>query len=429
MTTPPLKTMALSAHLEELRLRLIFSLLVFTVTSLLAFYYADFLLKVVIDPFLAIMEEKGFPPKVVQNSIASAFMAHIKIAVIAGFFFSSPFLFYQLWAFIGAGLYPDEKRYVYLFTPISIGCFLLGVLFFYFLVLPFGLRYLLAYGNTPENAFIEPLIHINDLLYFFALMALVLGLVFELPVLMGFLIKIGMTSSRSYQKHRKLFIVIAPVIGAVLTPPDVATQLAVSIPLVLLYEVGILLARHLEGENVGAWLFLIALTPFSLILLILYASQNILGQPQFSKAPLEPALQTLLFEKESWLFFSPEEIEPLFVRITQDPDPSLRIRAYQKLAQLKKQQALLENALEKDPQWSVQFSVSAFLYHEFQSKKGGAFLLRALENPQFYPRFFAFQLLKQWSGNDFGYRAESPPEEQKDALKRWDSWYQEWIKN
>ena len=109
-----MKTMTLGEHLEELRTRVIFAFLALVLTTCLCFYYADTLLKLIVTPFLQIMKEQGYMPRVVQSNIAGAFMAHLKVALLTGFFFSSPFLFSQGWAFIGAGLYPEEKKYVYL---------------------------------------------------------------------------------------------------------------------------------------------------------------------------------------------------------------------------------------------------------------------------------------------------------------------------
>jgi Tat protein translocase TatC len=169
-----------------------------------------------------------------------AFISYLKACIVAAIILASPWVFLQLWAFVGSGLYPREKRYVLLYMPFSFIFFAGGVTFGYLLLIPEGMTYLAKYAN-PELVSVQ--ITLGFYLSFFLLLTVALGLVFQLPLVMMFLAKTGIVSSKDFAKYRKYAILAAPIIGAVLTPPDPVTQLLLASPMFLLYEFGIQLSR------------------------------------------------------------------------------------------------------------------------------------------------------------------------------------------
>lgn len=167
-----------------------------------------------------------------------SFIAHFKVALILALFFASPLAGRELWRFVGAGLFPNESRYVVVFAPVSFLLFLLGVLFGYYVLIPLGLSYMATYGDP---AYLELGITLSDYLSLFMILTIFLGLVFELPLVLLFLGKIGMVTPPVLRKGRRYLILIAFIAAAILTPPDPITQVLMAIPIILLYEIGIVL--------------------------------------------------------------------------------------------------------------------------------------------------------------------------------------------
>ena len=163
------------------------------------------------------------------------FMAYVKVSLLFGLALSLPFILWEAWKFVGAGLYPHEQKYVILFLPFSIGLFIVGVLFGYFAMIPVGLRFLASWGLEEVNLSIT----LGNYLGVFFTLTLVLGLVFQIPLVMVFLAKIGVVTVPGYRAMRKPAIFVLVVAAAIITPPDPVTLLMMAGPLVLLYELGI----------------------------------------------------------------------------------------------------------------------------------------------------------------------------------------------
>lgn len=161
------------------------------------------------------------------------------VCLVAGLVVSSPWVFYQLWAFVAAGLYRHEKQYVSRFLPFSLGLFLSGVFLCFFGVLPVTLSFLLEFNVWLG---IEPTLRLSDWMGFATVLPLVFGASFQTPLIMLFLARIGVFTAEDYKSKRKFAILIMVVAAAVLTPgPDVFSQLMLAVPMVALYEIGILL--------------------------------------------------------------------------------------------------------------------------------------------------------------------------------------------
>ncbi len=165
-----------------------------------------------------------------------SFITYLKVAGIFGLGLSLPFVLYELWKFVGAGLYDHEQKYVVIFLPISLGLFVAGVLFGYFIMIPLGLQFLASWGVQEVSLSIT----LGNYIGLFLTLTILMGLVFQVPLLMIFLSKIGIIDAAGFRRHRKPAIFFGFCAAAMLTPPDPITLLLMAGPLILLYEAGIL---------------------------------------------------------------------------------------------------------------------------------------------------------------------------------------------
>jgi sec-independent protein translocase protein TatC len=241
------KRMTLGEHLEELRRRVIYSLLFIVVAVSLCFAFQDRLMGVVCRPHVDAMRSVGAPEKLYLTQYPEAILNTIKLSLICGVMLAAPVVILELWLFVRAGLHPGERKYVGVFFLPSLVLFAGGVAFGYFLLIPTTLKFLSQYGT---EAF-QPIFTLDGYLGLFLTLTLLMGLLFELPLIMLFLSKLGLISSGGFASKRKFAILAAFVLSAVLTPtPDPVTQTVVAIPLWFLYELGILLA-YLFGRKAG----------------------------------------------------------------------------------------------------------------------------------------------------------------------------------
>jgi sec-independent protein translocase protein TatC len=175
-----------------------------------------------------------------------AFMIYLKVSLILGVIISSPWIFYQLWLFIGAGLYAHERKYVYTYLPLSIGLFLGGVAFCFFGVIPFVLKFLFEF-NTWLG--LRPEIKMANWITFALMVSVMFGVSFQLPLVMLFLERISLVSSKLYREKRRHAILIIAFLSMVLTPSDPVSMMMMMIPLCVLYEFGILLCSRQPGKK------------------------------------------------------------------------------------------------------------------------------------------------------------------------------------
>ncbi len=225
-------SMSFLSHLEELRRRLLKSLLALVVMTAVAFYFKDHLMAFIVAPLGEI--------KLFVTQITGSFYAYLKISLIGGVVGAAPIIFYQLWAFVSPGLYPQEKTRVFPLVLVSTVLFLIGAAFCYLVVLPYSLKFLIGFSGDLLN----PIITVESYLTFSGMLLLAFGVGFEMPVVAYFLGKVGIISSRILAKGRRYAIVLILVTAAILTPtPDVATQLMLAGPLYLLYEISIIIVK------------------------------------------------------------------------------------------------------------------------------------------------------------------------------------------
>ncbi len=231
-------------HLEELRKRLLVSLAALGVGFIISYIFSDRIFEVLVMPL-----KKGLPPgsTLIFTGITEAFMVYVKVAFLGGIIISSPVLIYEIWLFVAPGLYAREKRYV---LPLVIStCFLFtaGALFGFFFVFPYAFEYLVK-GFATES--IRPMPTMAEYFSIIWMLLLGFGLSFELPVVIVFLARLGITSSAMLRKLRRYAILVIAVVSAVITPTtDAFTMLLLMGPLIFLYEVSILLARMFEKKK------------------------------------------------------------------------------------------------------------------------------------------------------------------------------------
>jgi sec-independent protein translocase protein TatC len=235
--------MSLSEHLEALRATLLRGGLWLVVGFVGCFTVSDHLLRIVTGPHRRTMEALGEPIELNVLRYQDPFLAHLKLAIVGGLFLGLPVLVWHLWRFVAVGLYARERRTVRVVAPLVTGCFVLGVLFGYFVLVPIGLRFLAVYGD--RSALVNR-INLGDYLSLFLTLTLALGLVFQLPLIMWSLTRLGIVRAAQYARVRKYAIFGAVIVAAILTPPDVITQLLMAGPLVILFEVGILITGGWE---------------------------------------------------------------------------------------------------------------------------------------------------------------------------------------
>jgi len=230
------KKLPLTAHLQELRSRLIASFIAIGIGFIVCYTFSQTLFDILAKPLFKLLPQGG---SLIFTSVAEAFFTYMKVAFIGGLILASPFVLYQIWAFVAPGLYRHEKRYV---LPLLFGgsfFFLLGILFGYFIALPVGFRFLLGYAAD----LIKPMPSMKEYLSFSVKFLLAFGLVFEFPVVLVMLARIGIIDAKMMAKQRKYAILLIFIFAAVITPPDLISQLIMAFPLIGLYELSILLAK------------------------------------------------------------------------------------------------------------------------------------------------------------------------------------------
>lgn len=183
----------------------------------------------------------AFDPRLTAFSPADSFFFALNISIYFACFFAGPFVLLQIWLFIAAGLYKHEKRVVYMYLPSSILLFLAGVLFSYMWIIPTGMYYL---ATTLPLEQVKTVIGLGTYFDFLSTMCLAMGAVFQLPILMIFLSSLGIIEPKTYAKYRGHFLVVALFVAGVVTPgPDWISQVLMTIPMYVLFEIGILVAR------------------------------------------------------------------------------------------------------------------------------------------------------------------------------------------
>lgn len=257
--------MSFLEHLEELRWHLIRSVVAVLIMAAVCFAFKSFIFDTILlapkspdfltyrwlcefitfvglDQSLCI-DQLNF--EIQSRKVSGQFSTHIWVSITAGFIIAFPYVLYQFWKFISPGLYQNERFFARGVIFISSMLFFMGVLFGYYVVVPFSINFL---GNYKVSDIVMNEFDIDSYIGIVRAAVLSSGLIFELPVIIYFLTKIGLVSSSFLKSSRKYMVVIILILSAIITPPDVASQIAVAIPIMILYEISILIAKRIERK-------------------------------------------------------------------------------------------------------------------------------------------------------------------------------------
>ena len=235
------KRMTLIEHLFDLRRCLIVSLLAVGVGFIIAFYFSEEILK-----FLTRVTSPENKPTFIFLSPAEALWSNFKVAFFAGVILALPVVLYEVWRFVSPGLNEEERRYAAPFIILSLISFCTGLIFCYMVILRFAMSFLLTYKTSG----LTPMISIGYYLDFVIKFMLAFGLIFELPFVIVFLARIGIITPEFLSKNRKYAILINFIVAAILTPtPDVFNQCLMAVPLMVLYELGIIGAKIFGSDK------------------------------------------------------------------------------------------------------------------------------------------------------------------------------------
>lgn len=247
-------------HLEELRWHLIRSVLAIVIVATVAFIFKDFIFDVLLfGPknkdfvtyrwFCSLSQTLGqgssfcieeLPFRIQSRTVAGQFSAHLWTSVLAGFIVSFPYIIYEFWKFISPGLYEKERKNARGFIFVASILFFIGVLFGYYIVTPLSINFL---GNYSVSSEIFNDFYLSSYIGLLRASVLAAGIIFELPIIIYFLTRIGVVTPEFLRKNRKISLVLVLSLSAIITPPDIASQIIVSIPILILYEVSIVIAK------------------------------------------------------------------------------------------------------------------------------------------------------------------------------------------
>jgi len=231
-----LGSMSLLQHLEELRRRIIYSLLAVAVCTVAAWWWVRDIYALVAKPVTVVLAKNKIDPHLVYQNPTDPFNMYMKVGIMAGLFIASPYLLYQLWMFISPGLYRNEKRFIVPFLFLSVGLFLSGGYFGYKIVFPVALDFLITtYGSD-----FKAMITIPEYTSLFLTIILGLSIIFELPIVLGFLAMMGVVNAKFLFRHIRGAVLFFFVIAAILTPTtDILNMTIYAAPMILLYLLSI----------------------------------------------------------------------------------------------------------------------------------------------------------------------------------------------
>jgi sec-independent protein translocase protein TatC len=224
------------SHLKELRDRILICIVATGIAFIIAYYFKERIFAFLMEPFIRVMPEKS---SFIFTGVTEAFITYFKISVVAALFLGAPVILYEFWMFVSPGLYEKERRYVYPFIFWGSICFICGALFCYYTVMPFIYKFFVSYAAE----FIIPMPDLKSYMSLTLKLLIIFGLIFQLPLVAFYLSKAGIITSTMLSKKRGYAIPAIFILSAIITPPDVVSQLLMALPMWGLYELSILIAR------------------------------------------------------------------------------------------------------------------------------------------------------------------------------------------
>lgn len=235
------KAQSIYEHLAELRTCLINCILILLVATGLCYGFSEKIFDVVRSPIAPYLPGGGL----IYTGPLDKFIAHLKLSFVCGVLLSCPFWLYQVWTFLAPGLYAKERKYAVGFIVSGSSLFLTGGLFSYFVALPMAFQFLMGFGGDVD----KPMISIDQYVGFFTQMCLMFGVAFELPLVIVFLGMLGIVSQSFLRKNRRFAVMTVAVVSAVITPPDLLSMVLMMAPMLLLFEIAVLIVGVFEKKR------------------------------------------------------------------------------------------------------------------------------------------------------------------------------------
>ncbi|MGC8720417.1 MAG: twin-arginine translocase subunit TatC [Thermodesulforhabdaceae bacterium] len=230
-------------HLEELRVRLIRCFIAVIVGFFVCYGFKEELFRVLVMPLIKVLPADR-SQHLIYTAPQEAFLVYVKISFVTGIFLAMPVIMFEFWRFVAPGLYEHEKKYLLPIVIVTVMFFACGVAFCYFVALPFGFQFFTSFASE----YISPMISTREFLSFTLKLLFSFGLVFELPVVVFFLARLGIIQSDFLKRYRRFAILIIFIVAAIITPPDALSQIIMAIPLCLLYEISVWVAHFFEKK-------------------------------------------------------------------------------------------------------------------------------------------------------------------------------------
>jgi len=255
--TTDVHKMPLLDHLIELRRRLLYSAVALLAMFLIAFYFAQPLFDFLVDPLAQILSQRTSvhgARRLIFTDLTEVFFTQLKVAFFFGAFVASPIFLTQIWMFVAPGLYRSEKAALAPFLIASPVLFFAGGALVYYVIFPLAWRFFLGFETPGGNGTlpIELEAKVNEYLSLVMKLIFAFGLCFQLPVIMTLLARVGLATSKGMAAKRKYAVVGVFVVAAIFTPPDPLSQLSLAVPIIVLYEISILMARLVERKKAAA---------------------------------------------------------------------------------------------------------------------------------------------------------------------------------
>ena len=228
-------------HLADLRVRLINSLYGILLGFGFCYYFSESIFNIIREPIQPFLPSGGL----IFTGPMDKFMAHIKISIMGAVILTCPFWLYQVWLFVAPALYKKEKRYALGFIVSGSFLFILGSLFTYFIVLPMAFKFLMTFGGDID----KPMISIEEYMSFFTHTSLAFGAAFEMPLVISTLGMLGLVSQKFLKEKRRYAVMLLAIISAIITPPDLLSMVLMLFPMVILYEISVLIVGLFERKR------------------------------------------------------------------------------------------------------------------------------------------------------------------------------------
>ena len=243
--------MPLLDHLVELRSRLLKSVIALLLSFLVCFFFAEPIYAFLTEPLAAILRERREDPRMIFTALTEVFFTYVKVAFFAGAFISCPIFLTQLWLFVAPGLYKKEQKALAPFLIATPVLFFVGGALVYYVIFPLAASFLVGFEVLGGEGDLDIVLEAKVSEYLSLIMKLIFafGLCFQLPVIMTLLARVGLATSAGMAAKRKYAVVAVFVVAAVLTPPDPVSQISLAVPIILLYEISIYMAKLVERKR------------------------------------------------------------------------------------------------------------------------------------------------------------------------------------